>query len=225
MTNKTFYTISSVSETLEVSQNTIRNWEKEFEDLHQIQRDKNGTRLYTDEDIRYFQLIDKYRSKGLGIAQIRMFLEEWKEDPEFYARVGGNATLGSMTGTMNEIATEEQLKQLMDMPGVQTLIEEASRRGFQEAVATLEPLVQEMKEKLESMGSESQPKLLESPEFKGLQEELKTLKESTVQQQETNERLLDLLEETRASQDSITQMFRQKSEQEKKGIFARLFNK
>lgn len=61
--------IKEVAEKLQISEHTIRNWEKEFN--LEIQRDKSNYRSFSDGDIKYFEEIKNLRQEDNGIHTIQ----------------------------------------------------------------------------------------------------------------------------------------------------------
>jgi DNA-binding transcriptional MerR regulator len=55
-TEKLYYSISEVSEMLDIVPSTIRFWEKEFDQLKPT-KNKKGNRLFTKKDIEHLQAI------------------------------------------------------------------------------------------------------------------------------------------------------------------------
>ncbi|KZE68026.1 hypothetical protein AWM68_17810 [Fictibacillus phosphorivorans] len=72
------YTIKEVAERVGVSTNTIRNWEKEMQDVLVINRDTNQNRYYTEEDIQNFNKIDELKGEGLQFQAIRKIFSTFK---------------------------------------------------------------------------------------------------------------------------------------------------
>ncbi|MBD5219049.1 MAG: MerR family transcriptional regulator [Bacteroidales bacterium] len=64
--DKKFYRIGDVAEMLELSQPTLRFWEKEFSELRP-RRNAGGTRLYTPNDVEIVRLI-KFLVKDKGLT-------------------------------------------------------------------------------------------------------------------------------------------------------------
>lgn len=65
-TQKIYYSISEVSEMLQLPQSTLRYWEKEFDSLRPTLSSK-GTRRYTQKDIEMVQTI-YYLTNDLGLT-------------------------------------------------------------------------------------------------------------------------------------------------------------
>lgn len=68
------YTIKNVSEICNISPYTLRYYEKEGL-LPSIQRDKNGSRLYTDKDLGWIQIISCMKATGMSIAYIKNYID------------------------------------------------------------------------------------------------------------------------------------------------------
>ncbi|MCD7035117.1 MerR family transcriptional regulator [Metabacillus sp. GX 13764] len=67
------YTIKRVSEICHISPYTLRYYEKEGL-LPPIQRDNNGNRLYTDDDLGMIQIIRCMKATGMTIAYIKNYI-------------------------------------------------------------------------------------------------------------------------------------------------------
>lgn len=68
------YSIKEVSERFNISPYTLRYYEKE-ELLPTIHRSNNGTRLYSDVDLEWLQLICCMRSTGMSISYIKNYVD------------------------------------------------------------------------------------------------------------------------------------------------------
>ncbi len=75
---KIFYSIREVSDILDVSEPTLRYWEKEFDTINPRKTEK-GTRQYKMEDIEAIRLV-RYlvKEKGLTLAGAKQKLKENK---------------------------------------------------------------------------------------------------------------------------------------------------
>jgi len=74
-TTKT-YTIKEVAKKLNVSPGTLRQWEKELNDVLIIPRSNQGARYYTDDEISLLETIKQMRDKNLSKDMIRSLLED-----------------------------------------------------------------------------------------------------------------------------------------------------
>lgn len=77
--DKPTYTINEVSQITNLSKPTIRYYE-DIGLLSDIERDKNNTRLLSDNNIRRLTIIQCLRSTGFGIEMIRHYFELSTED-------------------------------------------------------------------------------------------------------------------------------------------------
>lgn len=68
------YTIKDVSEICNLTPYTLRYYEK-VGLLPSIQRDENGKRQYTDEDLGWIQIINCMKATGMSIAYIKNYIE------------------------------------------------------------------------------------------------------------------------------------------------------
>lgn len=73
--NMIHYSIKEVSERLEISYRTLHYYEKKFN--LQINRDKSGNRIYTEENIHILEKILDFKSKGMSLDGIKtLFMEK-----------------------------------------------------------------------------------------------------------------------------------------------------
>ena len=82
MSNQTF-TTSKAAEKLGVAPSTLRYWESELSNIVQINRDENGYRQYTSDDLEQLSEIKNYLyEQNYTIKQVRQIynLEESKQD-------------------------------------------------------------------------------------------------------------------------------------------------
>lgn len=68
------YSIKDVSEKFNISPYTLRYYEKE-ELLPNIHRTSNGTRVYSDVDLEWLQLICCMRATGMSISYIKDYVD------------------------------------------------------------------------------------------------------------------------------------------------------
>lgn len=86
-TEKLYYSISEVSELLDISASTIRFWEKEFDQLKPT-KNKKGNRLFTKKDIEHLlSIINLVKEKGYTIQGAK---EQLKQKPSAGSFSGNN---------------------------------------------------------------------------------------------------------------------------------------
>ncbi|VBB07389.1 merr bacterial regulatory protein hth signature [Lucifera butyrica] len=68
------YTIKQVAETLDLTAYTLRYYEKEGL-LPFIERDKNGNRIFNDNDVEWVSLIRCLRDTGMSVSEIKRYVE------------------------------------------------------------------------------------------------------------------------------------------------------
>ncbi|MCY0875689.1 MAG: MerR family transcriptional regulator [Firmicutes bacterium] len=69
------YTVAQMATLIDVSQNTIRNWERDLTPYLQATRDESGTRHYDDRAVVQFKRVSRLRDIGLPVSTIRDILE------------------------------------------------------------------------------------------------------------------------------------------------------
>lgn len=77
------FTVKVVSQKTGVTPYTLRFYEKEGV-LPHIQRDKNGVRIYSQDDIEWIECVQVLRSTGLPLKEIKEYVELYQ---------GGDSTL------------------------------------------------------------------------------------------------------------------------------------
>lgn len=240
------YTIKQVAEEFGVSDNTIRNWEKEFGDLLNIQRDRNGSRYYIQEDIENFRVILQLRSEGFGIPQIKKIFETTMRQKR------QQSDSGVSKDELN--ALKEMLMHNQNKPA-EANISRDDLKAFQEGIVqavsmqfqNLGSVVSQLQQKIDELDSRMNH-LLEAPKEEStnnIQEELASIKElqkslqSEFQAAATSDLIKQQVEsinnlgvELKEREDKFSQMvtkYREevviKHEDGKKGILSRIFGK
>lgn len=74
-----FYTRKEMSELLQVSIDTLRNWE--LNGLFTVKRKKNGYRMYSSEDMKRLKIIRSLRCANYSLSSILRMLNELSFDP------------------------------------------------------------------------------------------------------------------------------------------------
>lgn len=72
------YTVKQLSQKLNISEHTIRFYDDQGL-LPDVQRDKNGTRLFTDDNIEWINLVLCLRNTGMSITDIKNYIKLCKE--------------------------------------------------------------------------------------------------------------------------------------------------
>ena len=70
----------NVSELLDISMDTLRNWE--MNGLLTVKRKDNGYRVYTDEDIQRLKIIRALRCANYSLEAILRLLQQLSQDPD-----------------------------------------------------------------------------------------------------------------------------------------------
>jgi len=78
--DKLYLKRKEVSETLNITMDTLRNWE--LNGLLSIKRKKNGYRVYTDDDIRLIKIIRSLRCANYSLEAILRMLNELSINPQ-----------------------------------------------------------------------------------------------------------------------------------------------
>lgn len=78
--NTCFLKRKEVSEQLNISMDTLRNWE--MNGLLTVKRRKNGYRVYTEEDIRRLKIIRSLRCANYSLEAILSMLSQLSENPD-----------------------------------------------------------------------------------------------------------------------------------------------
>lgn len=98
------YTIAKVSEITGLSVHTLRYYEKEGL-LPHINRDVNGNREFSDNDLKVLQTIKCLKNSGMSLKNLRRFIELYSK---------GEETLEERLEIMKEhkLVIEEKMKEL-----------------------------------------------------------------------------------------------------------------
>ena len=82
-----------VSEYLEISMDTLRNWE--MNGLLTVKRKENGYRIYTDEDIKRLKIIRSLRCAKYSLEAILRMLRQLSKNPDLDIKAALNTPLQS----------------------------------------------------------------------------------------------------------------------------------
>lgn len=83
-TDNIFFTRKETADHLQISMNTLRNWE--MNGLLTVKRKQNGYRVYTDEDIRRLKIIRSLRCANYSLAAILRMLCALSSNPQVNIR-------------------------------------------------------------------------------------------------------------------------------------------
>ncbi|MFW6409880.1 MAG: MerR family transcriptional regulator [Halanaerobiales bacterium] len=118
MTDKTF-TTSEAAKKLGVAPSTLRYWESEMGNSIKIQRDDNGYRQYTHQDIKLLKQVKDYLyNQNYSIKQVREILNMEDSKREIAAAISGKkderitSLLSILVDKIDDI--EEGLEQVKD---------------------------------------------------------------------------------------------------------------
>lgn len=114
------YAISEVTVLTGINESTLRNWEREFADYLAVSRDSQGARIYTQQDIERFKMIQLMRKKGLSIGAIKDLLTAFKngEKPD------NDAALQVATATEIVPQNTEQMQALAALEVLQETMQQ-----------------------------------------------------------------------------------------------------
>lgn len=84
-TDKLFLTRKEAADYLQVTIDTLRNWE--MNGLLSIKRKQNGYRIYTEEDIKRLKVIRSLRCANYSLAAILRMLKALSREPETNIRI------------------------------------------------------------------------------------------------------------------------------------------
>ncbi len=106
------YSISQVAEKLGVSQNTVRNWEKELGDFMMVQRDKTGARTYTSLDMSKLEKVNELREQGLALPTInKVFNTFYKKEEQDQPQTEQQDQQNDLQNQIKAL-TEQQVEEL-----------------------------------------------------------------------------------------------------------------
>ncbi|GAA5115309.1 MerR family transcriptional regulator [Alloalcanivorax gelatiniphagus] len=71
----TSLTIAEAAEKTGLSAHTLRYYERDGLLLHAVERAPSGHRRYTDDDLRWIEMVTRLRSTGMPIRDVRRYAE------------------------------------------------------------------------------------------------------------------------------------------------------
>ncbi len=111
---KTTFSSKEVAAETGMSVHTLRYYEQ-LGLIQGIQRDVNGYRLYTESDIKWFQVIGHFRDMGLPIKEMQTFQSMPKNSP-------GSAT------ARREFMEEYRIKVIEQLEELQSTLQKVDRK-------------------------------------------------------------------------------------------------
>ncbi|MDZ7797202.1 MAG: MerR family transcriptional regulator [Candidatus Marinimicrobia bacterium] len=127
---KLYYSISEISEMLDIKQSVIRYWEGEFKILNP-QKNRAGNRIYKKDDIPVLRLIHYYvHGKHLSIQETREMIDHLKKEGLYKRKIN----------ELNALAGEEK-KESPEGP------EKDRKTGSDEEETSVQPFLEEIAEK------------------------------------------------------------------------------
>jgi DNA-binding transcriptional MerR regulator len=86
--DKLYYSISEVSEMLDVNASLIRFWEKEFGSFVKPKKNRNGKRMFTTQDIQVLKKIQHLtKEKGYTLSGAKNILKSNKKNIDKDAQI------------------------------------------------------------------------------------------------------------------------------------------
>jgi DNA-binding transcriptional MerR regulator len=107
--NENLYSIQFVSNVTGINPHTIRAWEKRYGATKPV-RDRNGRRLYSDEEISRLEVLHKLVSQGNSISDIATMAKE--DLDKVLKKYSMNEPEGSVSKDVPEINIDESLKNI-----------------------------------------------------------------------------------------------------------------
>jgi DNA-binding transcriptional MerR regulator len=129
------YVISEVMVLTGITESTLRNWEREFNDYLAVSRDDQGARMYTQQDVERFKMIQIIRKKGLSIGAIKDLLTAFQNGE----KLDNDAALQVATATEIVAQNTDQIKvlEVLQTTTIQQLPEQIRNMVQQELQAAL----------------------------------------------------------------------------------------
>ncbi|MCK5817183.1 MAG: MerR family transcriptional regulator, partial [Candidatus Marinimicrobia bacterium] len=143
---KLYYSISEISEMLDIKQSVIRYWESEFKEL-KPQKNRAGNRIYKKDDIAILRMINHYvHGKHLSIQGANEVIMDLKAEGLY----------------------KRKLKELNEIEPVKASVEEKVEAPVEVESKPEELIVKAVEEEVESPEPEIQPieKAKTEPQFK-----------------------------------------------------------
>ncbi len=118
---KLYYSISEISDMLDLKQSVIRYWESEFKEL-KPQKNRAGNRIYKKDDIPIIQLIHHYvHEKHLSIHDTKEMIQDLKTEG-LYKRKLKELTL-ELTAASKPEESPEVKSEIKPIPPVPQLVQ------------------------------------------------------------------------------------------------------
>lgn len=105
------FSISQVAEKLGVSQNTVRNWEKELGEFIMVKRDKTGARTYTSHDVNKLDKVNELREQGLTLPTINKVFSTFYKEEEDHLQTDLDSKQNDLQNQIKAL-TEQQVEEL-----------------------------------------------------------------------------------------------------------------
>jgi len=103
---KLYYSISEISEMLDIKQSVIRYWESEFKEL-KPQKNRAGNRIYKKDDIAILRMIDYYvHGKHLSIHEANDVISDLKAEGLYKRKLQELNELASATAPVDKKAVK-----------------------------------------------------------------------------------------------------------------------
>ncbi|MFS0557468.1 helix-turn-helix domain-containing protein [Brevibacillus sp. 179-C9.3 HS] len=192
------YTMKHVTDILGISDGTVRYWEKELSEFLIFDRDSQGTRQFSGQDIYKLKAINEFRGAGMSLSLIKKQLEiqrenrlHWDIDSSSFS--GGTSSSNQNTG-INKAEFEQMMGQLFVQ--IQSYID-----AKMETAATVQPLLANPDQK-EALLAEVQEIIKE--QFTSGKEEIRTSVEEAVTS-------------------ALSRVEKHRQERERKSIWAKIF--
>lgn len=129
-----YYQITDAAKKVDVESHVLRYWEEELE--LPIERNKQGHRLYTEEDLKRFLYIKELKKEGLQLRAIRAKVhpEDFKEE-ETKSEIQSGMAISAVALQQDEHIREERATKLCMM--LQQMVGQAVRKENQEIMSEL----------------------------------------------------------------------------------------
>lgn len=212
-----YFSVKHVSDLLGVSDNTIRNWQKELEFFVGDERDQNDKRVFTKEQIRKLQIIAEWKNEGLTTQSIKKYLMRLKSaGMEF--NIGGSNLPAQQANELaktqeNSVALQEVKHEITEfktevreLTKIMSMIVEQLNSNT-EITSTLQEKVKSFEERID----QSEQKLSET--FK---EEFRAMQEVAVTKEEIVEGVMSQMNEKMTTDWALVP---RSEKHQKKGLF------
>lgn len=197
------HTLTEVSKELNVSSQTLRDWEKELQGIISIPRNSQGHRYYTTYELDAFRRVNELRAKNVGFEMIRNLMTAAME------RGVSNLAESEVAVTVDPLERKAQSDAVSILQNLETFVKDFEA-SYKETITN--QIVLELKEEMNVQFTERLDKALNNSE--AITETNKLNQELLKENQLKESRIIELEKELAVYRDR----------EQNKGFFSKIFS-